>query len=185
MKKLAWVLLGLAMMLSLAFAAFATEVISLPSSSSGDITAVFDPGENNVTHAYSVTITWSQSGTLTYHAPSGSYTWNTDTLQYDHSGNTNGFWTVDNAKVKITVENRSDVPVKAVCGTPDPNLFMAIIGTYDQNVLNLPSAAQGLNGYTETGTAQSLTATYTIDRVSGEITSSGKIGSITVELTAG
>ncbi len=185
MRKLLRLVLVVALPLCLAIAVFAQEITVLPTEASGNIQAIFDPGTNNVTHAYSVTITWSQSGTLTYHAANGSYTWDPSNLKYILDGNVDKSWTVDNAKVMITVTNRSDVPVQAVCNLPVPNNKMAIIGEYDQNVLNIPSAAQDLVGYTGTGTAQSLTATYSITLVSGEISTSGPSGQITVNLAKG
>ncbi len=129
MRKLLRLVLVVAFPLCLAIAVFAQEITVLPTEASGNIQAIFDPGTNNVTHAYSVTITWSQSGTLTYHAANGSYTWDPSNLEYIPDGSVKGSWTVDNAKVMITVTNRSDVPVQAVCGQPEPSVGVGMLGS--------------------------------------------------------
>ena len=192
MKKVLSLILVLAMVMCLSVTAFATgnpsTMTEVPGSGSVGIVAGYEKTTDNVVHKYDVTIGWATSGTLKYTVDKDTYTWNTNTLQYDKELNTNGTWTADNVKVTITITNRSDAAIKVECGDPvEAEGITAITGHYGEGTdttatLNIASAANGLTG---TGAEQSGSATYTITGVDGAITADATtIGTITVAISA-
>ncbi len=185
MKKLLCVLFMFALLLTVALTVYAdgsTTCTTDGSEVSCDIQADYVADASTVTHAFSVTVSWTQSGTLRYSSKGGSYTWDPNNLQYSGTS-TDASWTIDDPKISITIVNRSDMGVTATCEVK-PNSGLGIYGNFDKSTLQLASAAQGLTGYTGTGTATTATATYTITQIIGSITASGSIGNIGVTLTA-
>ena len=195
MMKVLSLILVLAMVMCLSVTAFATgnpsTMTEVPGSGSVGIVAGYEKTTDNVVHKYDVTIGWATSGTLKYTVDKDTYTWNTNTLQYDKELNTNGTWTADNVKVTITITNRSDAAIKVECGDPvEAEGITAITGHYGEGTdttatLNIASAAPAAYNTGASGTEQSGRATYTITGVDGAITADATtIGTITVAISA-
>jgi hypothetical protein len=192
MKKALSFLLTLMLILTLAVPALAEDdpatsgsstVTDFSSSGEASIVAIYEKTEDVVVNKYSVTVAWSQTGTLKYNTGEVTYSWDSDKLEYDMTAK-DGVWTCEDAKIAVTVTNKSDKAITATCADPAVNGDVgvtAIKGSYDNGTLSLSSAAKGL---TEKGEAVSATATYTISGVEGAIKESGNIGTITVSFAA-
>lgn len=184
MKKILCAVLALVMVMALSVTAFANgsdTKTNIPATSNASITASYETPDASYVHTYKATVAWKQTGTIKYTDATTVYTWDTDKLEYKTSSNTeSNKWTLDNAKVAITVTNYSDQGITAKCADPAGiGTVTSIRGEYDKTDLSLASA------YVEAGTseAKSDTATLTINDVQGKITTDGAvIGTITVTL---
>ena len=106
-----------------------------------NVTAGYTKPDNIVTHAYYVTVSWEQTGTIKYTDAQDTYTWQPGSLTYTKTpATTAASWACDNAKVAISVENRSDMRVKANC-TVTPASSLDITGSFDNTELTVDSAA--------------------------------------------
>ena len=192
MKKVLSFVLALVMVLALSVTAFA-EVHqgegTFPAegkTESTDIEATFNKHEDEVNHKYHVTVNWQPTVVISYSNGYTTYTWDPANTKYETKA-TDEAWSVnEGANIKITVENRSDGAIKAECGKPMAvaGVNVNIQGSYDNEsngTLNIGSAA-GEN-YTA-GEMQRASATYTIKNVSGSISQSGTIATITVKVSA-
>lgn len=194
MKKLISAVLTLTLVLTLSMGVFAAEQtpdLTQPGNATGNITANFEDPEDTIVHKYDITIAWEQSGTLIYKNSQDTYTWNSDNLKYDVTTDVEAGWTITDAKVSITVTNKSDLPIVANCAAPVAqanSTVTAIAGHYGDGTdttasLNIESAANGLEG---TGVEKTANAVYTITGVTGTIAADATtIGSITVTISAG
>ena len=193
MKKVLSFVLALVMVMALSVTAFAANGIpntgdgEFPGSTDNiDITANFTDNKDVVNHKYHVTVKWEPNVTISYSNGYTTYTWNTTETKYETKA-TDAAWSVnEGANIKITVENRSDGAIKAECGKPMAvdGVNVNIQGSYDNEsngTLTIGSAA-GEN-YTA-GEMQHASATYTIENVSGSISQSGTIATITVTVSA-
>lgn len=202
--------LALALVLSMGVTVFAAE-------STNPTTVTNDEIENNNTNidvtagytapsyavagtVYHVVVAWQKSGTVKYVGDNFTYTWNPETGDngaYTKTG-TAAHWEVSaDAKVAITVTNKSNAAITATCGAPAVAIgtVTGIVGHYgdgtDQTAeLNLESAAPATVGPDATedqlkGTERKDSATYTITGVDGTITGAGTIATINVTITAG
>lgn len=184
MKKIISLLLALVMVMGLGVTAFANgsdTKTNIPATSNASITASYEIPDASYVHTYKATVAWQQTGTIKYTDATTVYTWDTDKLEYKTSSNTeSNKWTLENAKVAITVTNYSDQGITANCADPAATApVTSISGEYDKANLSLASA------YVKGGTneAKSDTATLTINDVRGKITTDGTvIGTITVTL---
>lgn len=193
MKKVLSFVLALVMVLALSVTAFAAN--GIPNTGDGefpgsrddiDITASFTDNKDVVNHKYHVTVAWNTTGSISYTKGYTTYTWNPGETKYE-STVTDAKWDVQNASIAITVTNRSDGAIKAVCGEPveKTNGTATITGIYDsasEGTLSLGSAAG--ETYTAPGAPVTKTATYSITDVTGSIDKSGTIATITVTVSA-
>lgn len=202
MKKIMSLVLALALVLSMGVTVFADE-----NSGSTTVTDPADPANNskdiNVTAGYTkpshtvegivyhVVVAWSQTGTITYTGDQYTYTWNPsegDYGRYDQTGEA-AHWTVTDAKVAITVTNKSNAAITATCAEPKKVGNVTVTGSYDatsHGQLELESAAPAESELPTKleGTKQEATATYTITGVDGTITGAGAIATINVSISA-
>lgn len=192
MKKVLSFVLALVMVLALSVTAFAETYEgegTFPAegkSESTNIEATYKPHDDVVVSKYHVTVAWNTTGSISYTKGYTTYTWNPGDTKYDPTV-TEAKWNVQNASIAITVTNRSDGAIKAECGAPVDKTDGAatIIGSYDtatNGTIQLATAAGAT--YTDNGSKQTGTATYTIKNVSGSISQSGTIATITVKVSA-
>lgn len=192
MKKVLSFVLALVMVLALSVTAFA-EVHqgegTIPAggkSESTNIEATFNKHDDVVNHKYHVTVKWEPNVTISYSNGYTTYTWDPAKTKYETKA-TEAAWSVnEGANIKITVENRSDGAIQAVCGAPMAvaGVTANIQGSYDNEsngTLNIGSAA-GENY--SAGKMQSASATYSITGVTGSIDKDGTIATITVTVKA-
>lgn len=197
--------LALALVLSMGVTVFAEE-------STNPTTVTNDEIENNNTNidvtagytapsyavagtVYHVVVAWQKSGTIKYVGDNFTYTWHPETGgngAYTKDG-TPAHWEVSSdAKVAITVTNKSNAAITATCGAPAVAIgtVTGIAGHYgtDESAteakLDLESAAPKITGPNDdlTGTEQKASATYTITGVNGTIGEAGVIGTISVTI---
>lgn len=192
MKKVLSFVLALVMVMALSVTAFA-EVHqgegTIPAGGKSEITnieATFDKHDDVVNHKYHVTVNWQPTVTISYSNGYTTYTWDPANTKYE-TKETDAAWSVnEGANIKITVENRSDGAIQAVCGAPADQTGgkATIVGSYDSEsngTLNIGSAA-GENY--AAGEMQSASATYSITGVTGSIDKNGTIATITVTVSA-
>lgn len=198
MKKIMSLVLALALVLSMGVTVFAEEpatVETVPGSKNIDVTAGYTAPSYTVGDTvYHVVVAWSQSGTITYTGDQYTYTWNPNDGDYGRYNQTGeaAHWTVTDAKVAITVTNKSNAPITATCAAPKAEKGITVTGSYDADSngeLALESAAPATVGPDTTedqlkGTEQKASATYTITGVDGTITAAGTIATITVSINA-
>lgn len=212
MKKIMSLVLALALVLSMGVTVFAAEnsgstTVTDPAdtahnSESIDVTAGYTaPSYTVASTVYHVVVAWEKSGTIKYVGDNFTYTWNPETGdngEYTKNG-TAAHWEVSSdAKVAITVTNKSNAAITATCGAPAVAIgtVTGIAGHYgtDESAteakLDLGSAAPATVGPDTTedqlkGTEQKASATYTITGVDGTITGAGTIATISVTITAG
>lgn len=192
MKKVLSFVLALVMVMALSVTAFADvhqgegTIPAEGESESTNIEATFNKHDDVVNHKYHVTVNWQPTVVISYSNGYTTYTWDPANTKYETKA-TDEAWSVnEGANIKITVENRSDGAIKAVCGAPEDLTGgkATITGGYDtttNGTLNIGSAA-GAN-YTA-GEMQSASATYSITGVTGYIDKTGAIASITVTVNA-
>lgn len=212
MKKIMSLVLALALVLSMGVTVFAAGdsgsiTVTDPTdtehnSESIDVTAGYTaPTYSTGATVYHVVVAWEKTGTITYAGNQYYYDWKVDENNFgyvkDEENSTEAGWTVDNAKVAITVTNKSNAAITATCGAPVVKIdtVTGIVGHYgdgtDQTAkLNLESAAPATVGPDTTedqlkGTAKEGKATYTITGVNGAISQDNVvIGTITVSIKA-
>ena len=208
MKKIMSLVLALALVLSMGVTVFAAESTNPTTVKSEDIdnnqtnidvTAGYEkPSYTVVSTVYHVVVAWEKSGTIKYVGDKFTYTWNPETGDngaYKKTGDA-AHWEVSaDAKVAITVTNKSNAAITATCGAPASAIdtVTSIAGHYgtDESAteakLKLESAAPEITGPNDglTGTEQKKSATYTITGVNGTISQDNVvIGTITVSISA-
>ena len=211
MKKIMSLVLALALVLSMGVTVFAAESTNPTTVKSEDIdnnqtnidvTAGYTaPSYTVASTVYHVVVAWEKSGTINYVGDNFTYTWNPETGdngEYTKNG-TAAHWEVSaDAKVAITVTNKSNAAITATCGAPAAKTETGVTGIeghYDDGTaqtaeLKLESAAPATVGPDTTeeqlkGTVQEGKATYTITGVNGAISQDNVvIGTITVSIKA-
>lgn len=191
MKKVLSLIAALSLTLSMSATVFADEetgpaIEDLPKSQPISITAQYTKGENIIPTVYNVTVSWNQTGTLVYKEKSDTYTWNPGSLDYTHTVDNGGDWSLgegDNApKVNITVTNRSNAAVKASIDQVKAQGTLAVTGNGSEPVTVASAAQEDLNA---PGKEQKGYLTYTITNVEGAITSADtQIATLTVTIEA-
>ena len=189
MKKVLSLIAALSLTLSMSATVFAAEetgpaIEDLSKGQDISITAAYEKGQDNIPTVYHVTVSWNQTGTLVYKEKSDTYTWNPGSLDYTHTADNGGDWSLgegDNApKVNITVTNRSNAQVYASITKVEGVNGITVDGNQSEGVI-VASAAKGLN---EKGELQTKTLTYEITGVTGKITGKTQIATLTVGLSA-
>lgn len=189
MKKVLSLIAALSLTLSMSATVFAAEetgpaIDVLPNGQNISITATYEKGKEIVETTYHVTVSWEQTGTLVYKENSDTYTWNPGSLDYTHTADNGGDWSLgkgDNApKVKITVTNRSNAQVYASITKVEGVNGITVDGNQSEGVI-VDSAAKGLD---VKGEQQTKTLTYEITGVTGKITGKTQIATLTVGLSA-
>ena len=177
MKKKAALVLTLAMVFSLApLSAYADTLTAVGGTASHDVTATYVDGSSGGAGGtvYSVDIAWGDMA-FTYTAAAG--TW--DPAKHAYTGAEGGVWTVDkDGGNTITVTNHSNADVTAAFSYAADAGFTGISGSFDNALLNLPTAVGTAVEAAPKGTT-SLSLDGPLDSAA---TTSTKIGTITVTL---
>lgn len=187
MKKVLSLIAALSLTLSMSATVFAAEEtgpaigdVTTNNTQDISITAQYEKGTDKIPTVYHVTVSWNQTGTLTYTVGSDTYNWNTTSLAYDKINGT-GKWDYTDAGVNITVTNRSNAAVKASISNVT-HTVATFEGSSSGDVTVGSAAINGLE--TTEGKPQTGTLTYTITNVDGEITENGPIAKLTVKIEA-
>lgn len=185
MKKVLSLIAALSLTLSMSATVFAADNDPIKDVNTGNtkdisITAQYEKGADKIPTVYHVTVSWNQTGTLTYTVGSDTYNWNTTRLAYDKVNGT-GKWDYTGAGVNITVTNRSNAVVKASISDVKYSVD-TFEGTLPEPVTVGSAAINGLE--TTEGKPQTGTLTYTITKVDGAITDNGSIATLTVKIEA-
>lgn len=177
MKKKTALVLTLAMVFSLApLSAYADTIDRVGGTASHDVTATYVDGSSGGAGGtvYSVDIAWGDMA-FTYTAAAG--TW--DPANHTYTGAEGGVWKVDKEGGNtITVTNHSNTDVTAAFNYAPAEGFTGISGSFDNALLNLPTAVGTAVEAAPKGTA-SLSLDGALDSAA---TTSTKIGTITVTL---
>ena len=206
MKKIMSLVLALALVLSMGVTVFAADSTNPTTVKSEDIdnnqtnidvTAGYTaPSYTVASTVYHVVVAWEKSGTIKYVGDKFIYIWNPETGDngaYTKTGDA-AHWEVSaDAKVAITVTNKSNAAITATCGAPAAKTdtgVTSITGHYGEDEtateakLDLESAAPKITGPNDglTGTEQKASATYTITGVNGTIGEAGVIATISVTI---
>lgn len=185
MKKVLSLIAALSLTLSMSATVFAAEetgpaIDVLPNGQNISITAAYEKGQDNIPTVYHVTVSWNQTGTLTYTVGSDTYNWNTTSLAYDKVDG-KGKWECADAKVNITVTNRSNAAVNASIAEVKAQGSLTVTGNASELVKVNSAAKEDLKA---TGEEQKGYLTYTITGVTGEITEKSTIAKLTVKIEA-
>lgn len=177
MKKKTALVLTLAMVFSLApLSAYADTIDRVGGTASHDVTATYVDGSSGGAggKVYSVDITWGDMA-FTYTAEAGIW----DPTTHKTTGAEGGVWKVDKEGGNtITVTNHSNTDVTAAFSYAADAGFTGITGSFDNALLNLPTAVGTAVEAAPKGTA-SLSLDGALDSAA---TTSTKIGTITVTL---
>lgn len=185
MKKVLSLIAALSLTLSMSATVFAAEetgptIEDLPKGQDISITAAYEKGQDNILTTYHVTVSWEQTGTLAYSVGSDTYDWQTDSLTYNKTEGT-GKWECADAKVNITVTNRSNAAVNASIAEVKAQDSLTVTGSASA-LVKVDSAAK--EDLTAKGTEQKGHLTYTITGVTGKITKESTIATLTVKIEA-
>ena len=185
MKKVLSLIAALSLSISMSATVFAAEetgpaIGDLPNGQNISITAQYEKGKDNIPTVYHVTVSWEQTGMLTYTVGSDTYNWNTTSLAYDKVDG-KGKWECADAKVNITVTNRSNAAVNASIAEVKAQGSLAVTGNASKLVKVNSAAKEDLKA---TGEEQKGYLTYTITGVTGEITEKSTIAKLTVKIEA-
>ena len=177
MTKKTALVLTLAMVFSLApLSAYADTIDRVGGTASHDVTATYkaDSSGGAGGTVYSVDITWGDMA-FTYTAEAGIW----DPTTHKTTGAEGGVWKVDKEGGNtITVTNHSNTDVTAAFNYAPAEGFTGISGSFDNALLNLPTAVGTAVEAAPKGTA-SLSLDGALDSAA---TTSTKIGTITVTL---
>lgn len=189
MKKLLSMILALAMVLALSTTVFAEDVPSdnITGDMSMNVTAEYtatDPisfGDK----VYSVTVAWNQTGTLSYNAGTTVYKWNAAETKYEEDSDSSSpaGWTVTDAKVTVTVTNKSNAKIKAsITANTNATSGLTVTGSFkdSKNSVEVDSAAEGTSATNLGGSAQQASVEYDITGVVGTIMTAPVNNTITV-----
>ncbi len=174
MKKLFAILLAVTMLITVSAAASAATIETGDGNDSVEVNATYVQGVGR-TSVYKVDITWG-SMAFTYSEASDG-TWDPETHTYN--GKTEGGWSWEDNANKITVVNHSN---EAIHATLTANMEETVAGKFvDEQgqpitVLDLATAEGTL-----VDNAPNADAWF---EISGTISASGKVGTITVTLGA-
>lgn len=187
MKKVLSLIAALSLTLSMSATVFAAETgpaigdVTKNNTQDISITAQYEKGKDNIPTVYHVTVSWEQTGTLTYTVGSDTYNWNTTSLAYDKVDG-KGKWECADAKVNITVTNRSNAAVNASIAEVKAQGSLTVTGNASELVKVNSAAKEDLKA---TGEEQKGYLTYTITNVEGAITSADtQIATLTVKIEA-
>lgn len=188
MKKFLIALLALAMMFALAVPVFAEpSEVSVPGSSSADVTAKYEAGndgKDDIATVYLVTVDWKVDSTLKYSNGTTTYTWNADATKYDKTTEEDGWF--GSATVGITVTNKSNAAVSAKAEWANEAGITAAC-TFTGNEIEVASAAAGIDLSSDDLQGAPVSATITANvaaPTAGSISSDdAKVGAVTLTIS--
>lgn len=187
MKKVLSLIAALSLTLSMSATVFAAETgpaigdVTKNNTQDISITAQYEKGADKIPTVYHVTVSWNQTGTLTYSVGSDTYDWQTDSLTYNKTKGT-GKWECADAKVNITVTNKSNAAVNASIDKVEAKGTLTVTGTSSKLVKVDSAASENLDAK---GTEKTGELTYTITNVEGAITKADtQIATLTVKIEA-
>lgn len=168
MKKTLFLVLALALVLSLSVPALAAEVST--DNGSRDVTATY---VDDTAIIYGVEITW---GSMKFTYTSSQDGWNTESHRY---GSSTGAWTYEQGANVVTVTNHSNAGIDVTPSWTADSGYADVSMTFDHATLSLATADNGVDGAAGTATSGKITVTP-----SGELPkdTNGKIGTITLTI---
>lgn len=174
MKKIGTILLTLALLSMVSATALAASPVTvMGGSDSAQVKGTYAAGGAAAT-VYSVDVTWG-SMEFTYTDASAG-TWNPETHQYDDV--VAAKWSCEADANKLSVANHSNAAVTVQLSYAAATGYDAIVGTFSDARLQLPSAVG-----TDPLHAPAGSATLSLSgALSSEMTTSTKIGTVTVTL---
>ena len=184
MKKILATILALTMIVGMSLTAFAADfannetITAINGAQDVEVTATYktQSATNNPAPVYSVNISWDDIS-FEYTAASDIYKWNPATLAYDiKDGENSGTWATKTAIIYL--ENRSNAGVVV---TPTWEAEDGIEVTPVISALNVGVTLETAVGKTGTGTTGQITVSKP---TSGSIAKAGKLGTITLTITA-
>ena len=183
--------LALALVLSMGVTVFAEEATVENTTGNGskdiDVTAKYEAGDKAWGgEKYYVTISWTEANSLKYKDNTVTYNWNTTSMKYDESKDTDGAFVSDGKDViTVKVENKSNMAITATCSVNKETgyemnvAYGATNGSSFDVDTNAPKQYTNLNSVTSVQEETSVT----ISNVRGTaLTQDTKVATLTVTI---
>lgn len=171
MKKILSLILALALVMSLSVTAFAATNDGTQNTSI-DVNAIYTDSINTP-EVISVGVEWGAME-FTY-SVSGTKTW--DATKHEYTTNSNAAWTASGNEVTVT--NHSNIAVKAELSFAADAAYNTVTGSFDKAELLLDSG----DGLTYENADKDTAALTLAGTLANTVTTSTKVGTITVKIT--